>query len=117
MATRPGGIGLRCLGSPWEALFGLVLLVPVAGSSYRPNLGGLFGAIDRGGIDEGVRDRIRDLLGPPTSALGMFLRDARPELVTGVIHAYGGTAAEASLSLEPDSELAQELERSRRQPV
>ncbi len=103
------GRGSPFWGILWEALFGLVLLVPATGSSYGPNLGGLFGAIDRGGIDGYVRARIRDALGPRTSALGMFLPQARPALVTNLVQAHGGTAVEASLSLEPDSELAQEL--------
>jgi uncharacterized membrane protein len=103
------GRGSPFWGILWEALFGLVFLVPAAGTSYGPHLGGLFGAIDRAGIDEVVRARIRDALGPRTSALGMFLRVARPALVTGLLRAHGGTAVQAALSLEPESELAQEL--------
>src|SRR3954451_18042269 len=38
-------------GVLWEALFGLILRVPVAGTAYRSPLGGLFGASDRAGPD------------------------------------------------------------------
>jgi uncharacterized membrane protein len=103
------GQGSPFWGILWEALFGLVFLVPAVGTSYGPHLGGLFGAIDRAGIDELVRERIRGALGPRTSALGMFLGVAKPELVHGLVRAHGGTAVQASLALEPDSELAQEL--------
>ncbi|MBV8955676.1 MAG: DUF1269 domain-containing protein [Solirubrobacterales bacterium] len=105
---RPGR-GSPFWGILWEALFGLVFLVPAAGTSYGPNLGGLFGAIDRAGIDEDARARIREALGPGSSALGLLLRETRPELVTQLIQAHGGTKVEASISLEEDSELAQEL--------
>jgi uncharacterized membrane protein len=103
------GHGSPFWGILWEALFALVFLVPAERSSYGPNVGGLFGAIDRGGIDEDVRAQIRDALGPRTSALGMLLPKARPELVTQLVQTHGGTTVEASLSLEEDSELAQEL--------
>ncbi len=35
----------------WEALFGMVFLVPVAGTAYGASLGGFFGAIIRAGLD------------------------------------------------------------------
>lgn len=107
--TDSPGRGSPFWGILWEALFGLVFLVPAPRSSYGPNLGGLFGAIDRGGIDEHVRAQIRDALGPRTSALGMLLADARPQFVAALAEAHAATTVEASLSLEPDSELAQEL--------
>lgn len=105
---RPGQ-GSPFWGILWEAIFGLVFLVPAAGSSYGVNLGGLFGAIDHAGIDEQVRARIRGALGPRTSGLGVLLSEARPELVTGLLDAHGGTVVEASLLLGPNSELAHEL--------
>ena len=58
--------------------FGLVFTVPTAGSAYGANLGGLFGAIDRAGIDEHFRTRIRKALGPRSSGLAMLLRETDP---------------------------------------
>ena len=101
--------GCTFSGILWEALFGLVFLVPAPGTSYGSNLGGLFGAIDRAGIDQHVRVRIREALGPRTSGLGLVLAEANSELIADMLHPHGGTVVVTSLSLEPDSELAQEL--------
>jgi uncharacterized membrane protein len=103
------GRGNPFWGLLWEALFGLVFLVPAAGSGYGSHVGGLFGAIDRAGLDADVRARIRSALGPRTSGLGMLLPEAHPGLIADLLYAHGGRVVLASLSLANDSELAQEL--------
>jgi uncharacterized membrane protein len=103
------GSGSPFWGMLWEALFGLVFLVPTPGSAYGSNLGALFGAIERAGIDEELRGRIRESLGPRTSGLAMILPERNPDLEADLQRAHGATVIEASLSLEQDSELANEL--------
>jgi uncharacterized membrane protein len=96
-------------GMLWEALFSLVFLVPEAGSGYGPNVGELFGALDRAGIDEHVRARIRESLGPRSSAVAMLVHTPLPTLASDLRAAYGGTMIASAVDLEPQSELAQEL--------
>jgi uncharacterized membrane protein len=105
---RPGS-GSSFWGVFWEALFGLVLMVPKAGTAYGENLGGLFGAIDRAGLDGTFRDRVRCALGRGCSGLGLIATDWQPEPVLNQVYLRPGALLRASLSAEQDSELVREL--------
>lgn len=96
----------------WEALFGLVLLVHVPGSSYGPNAGALFETISRAGVDEGFRARVREALTPGTSAIGLLLEDGDAQAVAALLEPYGPTVVGTSLSPEQDAELERELGRT-----
>ena len=93
----------------WEALFGLVLLVHLPGSSYGPNAGALFETIRRAGVDEGFRARAREVLTPGTSAIGLLLDDTDAAEVLALLEPYGARIVSTSLSPEQDAELAREL--------
>ena len=108
-ATDRPGSGSPFWGVLWEALFGLVFTVPTAGSAYGANLGGLFGAIDRAGIDERFRTRMRKALGPRSSGLAMLLRETDPAPLVERARARPRTVLRTSLSPEQDSALREEL--------
>jgi uncharacterized membrane protein len=96
-------------GILWEALFAMVFLVPAPGTAYGAHLGSIFGAIDRAGIDEDARRRIRAALGPRTSGIAFLLTDDTSSFVTDLLRAQGGTVIDAHLAIDPGSELVREL--------
>jgi uncharacterized membrane protein len=93
----------------WEALFGMVFLVPVAGTAYGSNLGGLFGTIDRAGLDAEFRARVRHALSRGSSGLALIATGWSPEPVLSQFVARPSAVLTASLRLEPGSELMREL--------
>jgi len=105
---RPGS-GSGFSGVFWEALFGLVFLVHVPGSSYGPGAGALFQTISNAGVDEGFRARAREALTPGTSAIGLLLEDEDAQEVVALLAPYGGRIVSTSLSPEQDAELGREL--------
>jgi uncharacterized membrane protein len=96
-------------GVLWEALFGLVFVVPVAGTAYGSNLGGLFGAIDRAGLDAEFRAGVRTALGARTSGLGVIATGWSPQRLLSEFVARPTTLLSATIRLDPDSELMREL--------
>lgn len=105
---RPG-MGNAFWGVFWEALFGLVFLVPTPGTAYGPNLGGLFGAIDRAGLDEEFRAQVRHTLRRPGSGLTFLATNWEPDLVLDQLYLRPDALLRASLSIEQDAELVREL--------
>jgi uncharacterized membrane protein len=100
----------------WEALFGLVFLVPVAGTAYGSNLGGLFGAIDRAGLDAEFRGQVRRALRSRTSGLAVIATGWNPEPVLREFFARPSVVITSSLELAPGSELMHELGGARHSP-
>jgi uncharacterized membrane protein len=83
---RPGSArGLP--GMFWDALFGLILIVPVPGSSYGPSAGALLGALINAGVDERFLARSREALVPGTSALALLLSDGDQDEDLGPLRA------------------------------
>jgi uncharacterized membrane protein len=105
---RPGS-GAAYPGMFWEALFGLVFLVPAPGSSYGPGAGAMFGTLTNAGVDEDFLARARDVLVPGTSAVALLLADREREPALGSLGSCGGTLVCTSLSAEQDAELEREL--------
>jgi uncharacterized membrane protein len=105
---RPGS-GSAFPGIFWEALFGLLFLVPTPGSSFGPGAGAVFGTLLNAGVDEGFLDRAREVLRPGTSAVALLLADGDREPVLGSLGSRGGTFVRTSLSAEQDAELEREL--------
>jgi uncharacterized membrane protein len=93
----------------WEAFFGLVFRVPVPGTAYGSNLGGLFGAIDRAGLDAEFRADVRSALGDGSSGLAVIATTWNPEPLLNQNAAPPNTVLHASIRLEQDSELMHEL--------
>jgi uncharacterized membrane protein len=105
---RPGS-GRGFPGMLWEALFGLVFLVHVPGSSYGPGAGALFGVLVEAGVDEGFLGWARSALGPGTSGLGLVLGDGNEAGVLTALLSRGGLVIGTSISAEADARLEREL--------
>lgn len=104
---RPGSArGLP--GMFWDALFGLILVVPVPGSSYGPSAGALLGALINAGVDERFLARAREALVPGTSALALLLGDDQDEDL-GPLRHHGGTLIVTSLAPGQEAELEREF--------
>ena len=88
----------------WGAHFGLVFLVPTPGTARGPKLGAFFGTMDRAGLDEEFRVRIRDALGWPVSGLTFLATGWDAELVLERLSLQPDVLLRASLSLEQDGE-------------
>jgi uncharacterized membrane protein len=98
-------------GVLWEALFGLILRVPLSGTSYGSTLGGLFGAIDRAGLDAEFRSSVRKSLSPPSSGLAVIASGWDPEPLLRHFVVRPRAIFSATIDLEPGSELNLELGR------
>jgi uncharacterized membrane protein len=109
ITTDRPGTGRSFSGMLWEAFFTLVFLVPASHSAYGANLGGLFGAIDRAGLDEGFRANVRSALSRGRSGLTFLALDWDPALVLDQLYLQPDVVVQASLSPEQDAELVQEL--------
>ena len=97
---RPGS-GRGFPGMFWEALFGLVFLVPVAGSSYGPGAGALFETVTQVGVDDGFRARARGALVPGTAGLALLLAGEEAESVLTQLGPLGGTTVQRPVAAEP----------------
>jgi uncharacterized membrane protein len=96
-------------GVLWEALFGLVFLVPAPGTSYGANLGGLLGAIERSGVNADFRAVVRDALERGSSGLALVAIDWDATLLLDHLYVRPHALLRATLSLERDAQLVQEL--------
>ncbi len=95
-------------GMFWEALVGLILVVPVPGQLIRPSAGALLGALINAGVDEVFLARAREALVPGTSAVALHLRDEDQDEDLGPLREHGGTLITTSLA--PGQEAALERE-------
>ena len=93
----------------WEALFGLVFLVPVPGSSYGPGAGALFETVVHVGVDDRFRARARRALAPGTSGVALLLTDEGAQPVLSFLEAHGGAVVSARLTPAQHAELEREL--------
>ena len=107
--TGHPGSGRALPGIFWDALFGLILVVPVPGSSYGPSAGALLGALINAGVDERFLARAREALVPGTSALALVLSDEDQEEDLGRLQEHGGILIVTSLSPEQEAELEREF--------
>src|SRR5262245_59082490 len=107
--ARPGTHSGTSWAVLWSALFELVFAVPVAGTAYGSSLGGVFGALERAGIDTDIRARAHDMLGPGTSGLAFLTSSVDPEPALNRLSVHPTGVLRVPLSAEQDAELAMEL--------
>jgi len=96
-------------GVLWGALFELIFVVPLPGVAYGPNLGGVFGALDRAGLDAGFRARARGMLGRQTSCLAFLALSGDPEVALQRVATHPSSVLRVSMSRAQEAELIQEL--------
>jgi uncharacterized membrane protein len=96
-------------GMFWELLFGVLFFVPFFGMSLGADLGALMDKVERSGIDEQFRRRVRDLMKPGTSGLFVAIEKINPDKVIHALGAYGGTVLRLSLAKGAEAELQDAL--------
>ena len=85
-------------GMFWPLLFGLLFFVPVFGTAVGASLGGLFGKIEKCGINRAFQQQARDMVRPGTSALFLVAERVAPEEVLAALAKFGGTVVKSSLT-------------------
>ena len=109
IATARPGSANSFSGVFWEIFFGLVFLVPTPCTGYGSNLGGLFGAIDRAGLDDDFRVQVRSAFQHGCSGLAVRAIDWDPVPVLDQLYVRPDLMLRRSLSSEQDAELVREL--------
>ena len=95
----------------WEALFGLTFRATDRAPATDSNVGQLFGTIERAGLDERFRARVRRALRRGRSALALFTLNWNTEALINQLYLRPDTYVRARLSPEQDFELLKELGR------
>jgi uncharacterized membrane protein len=106
--ARPSG---SFWGVFWEALFGLTFRVTDRAPATDSNVGQLFGTIERAGLDERFRARMRRALRRGSSALALFALNGNTEALIDQLYLRPDAYVRARLSPEQDFELLKELGR------
>jgi uncharacterized membrane protein len=100
-------------GALWGAiiggLFGLILFIPFIGMALGGAMGALFGGMDKAGIDQSFRERVRDMVQPGTSALVMVVEKVTPDRAVEAMSEYGGEVLQTSLSKDAEAHLQEAL--------
>jgi uncharacterized membrane protein len=96
-------------GMLWGALFGLIFFIPVFGLVAGAAFGTLFGAITKAGIDRNFQEKVRDMVGPGTSALFLIVDKVTPDKAIEALSKFGGHVLKTSLSKQAEAELQQAL--------
>jgi len=110
VSTMAGsGVRRTYSGVLWGALFELIFVVPLPGAAYGPSLGGIFGALDRAGLDADFRDRARRMLGRETSCLAFLAVNGDPELALNRLSARPSSVLRVSMSRTQETALVCEL--------
>jgi uncharacterized membrane protein len=111
--TEPSGSSGSFWGVFWEVLFGLVFRAPDRSPTSTSNLGQLFETIERAGLDERFRARVRRALSKGKSALGLFALNWNTESLINAQFLRPEELVRVHLSPEQDVELLNELGRFR----
>ena len=92
-------------GMFWGLLFGLLFFVPVFGTPVGAALGGVFGKIERNGINRAFQQQARDMVKPGTSALFLVTSDVNPHTAVAALGKFGGAILQAPLTAAQEAEL------------
>jgi hypothetical protein len=93
----------------WEALFGLIFGVPDRPPERTSSLGQLFSTMERAGLDERFRARVRRAMRRGNSALGLFAKNQFTESSMGQPFLRPQAYVSAQLLPDQDVELLKEL--------
>jgi uncharacterized membrane protein len=96
-------------GMFWGLLFGILFFVPVLGIAVDAGLRGLFGKIEKSGIDQDFINQVRGKLKPGTSALFMVVEKVTPDKAIDALSKFGGTVIRSSLSKETEQKIQEAL--------
>ena len=96
-------------GMFWGFLFGILFFVPFFGMAFGAAFGALMGKIEKGGIDKGFQDQVREKLQPGTSALFIVFEKVTADKALAALSKFGGDVIKTSLSDETAAEIQKEL--------
>jgi uncharacterized membrane protein len=96
-------------GMFWGPLFGLVFFVPVFGTAIGAGLGGLFGKIERSGINRAFQQQARDMVRPGTSALFVLTGQVDADAVLAALARFGGTPLRFPLTATQAADLQEAI--------
>jgi uncharacterized membrane protein len=96
-------------GMFWGLLFGLLFFVPVFGTAVGAGLGGLFGKIERGGINRAFQQQARDMVTPGSSALFVLAARVDPDAVVAAIGGFGGAVLRSTLTSTQAADLQEAI--------
>ena len=96
-------------GMFWGFLFGILFFVPFFGMAFGLGMGAIMGKIEKGGVDKGFQDQVRDKLKPGTSALFIVFEKMTTDKALAALSKFGGTVMKTSLSDEATAEIQKEL--------
>ncbi|HKP91521.1 MAG TPA: DUF1269 domain-containing protein [Thermoleophilaceae bacterium] len=105
---HPVGAGASW-GMFWGLLFGILFFVPVFGMAVGAGLGALMGKVEKAGINAEFQERVRDMVGPGTSALFLVVESVAPDKAVDRLSRFGGTVLRSSLSKDAEHELQDAL--------
>ena len=92
-------------GAFWGLLFGLIFFVPLLGAAIGAGMGALAGSMTDVGIDDDFIKRVREQVGPGTSALFVLSSDAVIDKVRDRFANTSMTLVETNLSREEEKKL------------
>jgi len=92
----------RLWGGSWGVLLALIFLVPIAGPTFGAAAGAVAGSLSDFGIADDFVKRIRDEVGPGTSALFVVTSQTSAERLTAALETVATLAARSALT--PDEE-------------
>jgi uncharacterized membrane protein len=97
-------------GALWGALIGWLFLAPGVGLIVGGAIGAFFGGLNRAGVNERFRERVRSMVRPGKAAVVIMAAKIADDKFTAAISVYGGELLQTSLSAEDELELAAGLE-------
>ncbi|MEW1697935.1 DUF1269 domain-containing protein [Streptomyces sp. NPDC091278] len=108
-ARREGQVALSATaGALWGLVLGMVVLTPGIGV-IGAAVGGLIGRLNRTGVDNAFRDKVRSLLEPGGSAVVIMASKITEDRFATAMEPFGGTLLKTSLPEETERDLAEQL--------
>jgi len=112
----PGPVGKVGLGAAGGAIFGtllgLLFFIPVFGLVVGGLVGGLFAGLDKTGLNQEFRDRVRSTVTAGKSAIVLYATKLTEDKFAEALKPFNGTVVQTSLSDEDEKALAHDLSSS-----
>jgi uncharacterized membrane protein len=99
----------RLWGGSWGVLLALIFLVPIAGPTFGAAAGAVAGSLADFGIADDFVKRVRDDVGPGTSALFVVSSHASVERLAGALDGVATLSARSALSPAEEQHLRDAL--------
>jgi uncharacterized membrane protein len=99
----------RLWGGSWGVLLALIFLVPIAGPTFGAAAGAVAGSLSDFGIADDFVKRIRDEVGPGTSALFVVTSQTSAERLTAALETVATLAARSALTPAEEQHLRDAL--------